>query len=310
MRSHTRIRHGQEEHSNQRPDILMQGPYRMIDNFPCTHDRTLHEEQIRTVQPRPAATEGCNGSVQLAEGCIDIWFLSLAAFPADAESLAVAILSKDERKRATGFYFERQRQCYIRSHAALRLLLGRYLMTAPDAIAMVANTYGRPMLAAPAGDLEFNLSHSGDAVLVGVSLRPLGVDIELVRDIPNFLEIAKRHFAPSEVEELLRLAPEQRCESFYVTWTRKEALVKALGLGLSFPLDAFCTGRQDRPPRLTQVGGAVCDWAIADLVPVPGYKAAMAVRQPNVALRCREVSWSWLLARHEGYARDGARPAK
>jgi 4'-phosphopantetheinyl transferase len=221
------------------------------------------EGQMRTVQTWPAATEGCNGPLELTADRVDCWFVSLAAFPADAESLAVAILSKDERKRAAGFYFERQRQCYIRSHAALRLLLGRYLMTAPDAIAIVADTHGRPMLAARAGDLEFNLSHSGDAVLVGVSLHPLGVDIELVRDVPDFLEIAKRHFAPSEVEELLRLAPEQRCESFYVTWTRKEALVKALGLGLSFPLDAFCTGRQDRP-RLTQVGGAVwSDWTIA-----------------------------------------------
>jgi hypothetical protein len=61
-----------------------------------------------------------------------------------------------------------------------------------------------------------------------------------------------------------------------VTWTRKEAFIKALGLGFSFPLDAFCTGCQDRPPRLTQ-GGAVCsDWTIADLAPVRGYKAAVA----------------------------------
>jgi 4'-phosphopantetheinyl transferase len=249
---------------------------------------------MRTVQTWPAATEGCNGPLQLTADRVDCWFVSLATFPADAESLAAAILSKDERKRARGFYFERQRQYYIRSHAALRLLLGQYLMTA-----IVADIYGRLMLAARAGGLEFNLSHSGDAVLVGVSLHaPLGVDIELVRDVPDFLAIAKRHFAPSEVEELLRLAPEQRCEGFYVTWTRKEALVKALGLGLSFPLDAFCTGRQDRPPRLTQVGGAVCsDWTIADLAPVRGYKAAVAVRQPHVALYCREVSWPWLLAR-------------
>jgi 4'-phosphopantetheinyl transferase len=266
---------------------------------------------MRTVQPWPTATERCNVSIRLTLGCVHCWFVSLAAFPADAEGLAVAILSKDERKRAASFYFERQRQCYIRSHAALRLLLGRYLMTAPDAIAIAADTYGRPTLAARAGGLEFNLSHSGDAVLVGVSLHPLGVDIELVRDVLDLLEIAKSHFGPSEVEELLRLAPEQRCESFYATWTRKEALVKALGLGLSFPLDAFCTGRQDRPPRLTQVGGAVwSDWTIADLVPVPGYKAAMAVRQPNVALHCREASWQWLLVRCGDTANDYCDPTK
>jgi 4'-phosphopantetheinyl transferase len=165
---------------------------------------------MRTVQPWPAATEGCNGRLQLTADRVDCWFVSLATFPADAENLAAAILSKDERKRATGFYFERQRQCHIRSHAALRLLLGQYLMTAPDAIAIFADIYGRPILAARAGGLEFNLSHSGDAVLVGVCLHsPLGVDIELVRDFPDFLAIAKRHFAPREIEELLRLGPAQ-----------------------------------------------------------------------------------------------------
>jgi phosphopantetheinyl transferase len=106
-----------------------------------------------------------------------------------------------------------------------------------------------------------------------------------------------RYFAASEVEGLVSLSPKQRCESFYVTWTRKEALVKALGLGLSFPLDAFCTGRQDCPPRLTQGDVAWSDWTIADLAPGPGYEAAIAVRQPDVALHFREVNWAWLLAR-------------
>jgi 4'-phosphopantetheinyl transferase len=213
--------------------------------------------------------------------------------------MAIAILSKDERKRAAGFYFERERRCYIRSHAALRLLLGRYLTRAPADIALVPDTYGKPELVAACGSgLKFNLSHSGEVALMGVSLHsPLGVDIELVRDIPDFLAIAEHHFAPSEIEQLLRLAPAQRRESFYVTWTRKEAFIKALGLGLSFPLDAFCTGRQDRPPRLTQGSDVCSDWTIVDLAPVWGYKAAMAVHQPNVALRCREMSWPWLLAR-------------
>lgn len=252
---------------------------------------------MRTVQSRPAATKGCNAPVPFTADCLDCWFVSLATFPADAENLAIAILSKDERKRATGFHFDHQRQTYIRSHAALRLLLARYLTIKPDTIDLVADVYGRPTLAAGAGGLEFNLSHSGDAALVGVSLHhALGVDIEMVRDGPDLLAIAKRHFAPIEIRELLRLAPEQRCEGFFVTWTRKEAFIKALGLGLSFPLDAFCTGPQDRPPQLTQEGVIRLDWTIADVAPVRGYKAAVAVNQPNVTVRCREARWPWLLA--------------
>ena len=253
---------------------------------------------MRTIQPCLTTTEECNGPSQLTADRVDCWFVSLATFPSDFESLAAAILSRDERKRARGFRFERQRQYYIRCRAFLRFLLGRYLQTAPDAIAILADIYGRPMLGARDGALAFNLSHSGDIALVGVTLQsPLGVDIELIRDIPDFLAVADRCFAPSEIEQLLRLAPAQRCEGFYMTWTRKEAYIKALGLGMTFPLDAFCTGGQDRPPRLTQ-GGTVCsEWTIADLTLVRGYKAAMAVRQPNVALHCREISWPWLLAR-------------
>ena len=218
-------------------------------------DRVRTDRQIarptikKTVRSWPMPTEGCNGPLQLTADRVDCWFVSLASFPADAESQAVAILSKDEKKRAAGFYFERQRQCYIRSHAALRLLLGRYLMTAPNTVTIVADDYGRPMLAGTAIDLKFNLSHSGDAALVGISLHsPVGVDIELVRDVPDHLAIAQSNFAPSEVKVFLRLAPERRCEGFCVTWTRKEAFVKALGMGLSFPLATFCTGRPDRPP--------------------------------------------------------------
>lgn len=163
---------------------------------------------MKTVRNWPAPTPEGTGPLQLTSDRVDCWFLSLASFPADAESYAVAILSKEEERRAASFYFEHQRQCYIRSRAALRLLLGRYLMTAPEAVAIVAGTHGRPTLAGTS-DLEFNLSHSGDAALVGVSLSaPLGVDLELVRDVPDLRAIAEHHFAPSEIKEFLRLAPE------------------------------------------------------------------------------------------------------
>lgn len=250
-----------------------------------------------TAETWPAATQDYNGPLQPTADRVDCWFVSLATLPADAKSFTAAILSKDERERAWGFQFERDRECYIHSRVALRLLLGRYLRTAPQAVAIFAGSYGRPMLAARANGLQFNLSHSGDALLVGVTLHsPLGIDVELVRDVPDFLTIAKRHFAPSEIAELFRLAPAQRCEGFYVTWTRKEAFIKALGLGLSLPLDAFCTGRQDRPARLTQGDAVSSDWTIADLAPARGYKAAVAVRHPSVTLHCREVGWPWLLA--------------
>jgi hypothetical protein len=72
--------------------------------------------------------------------------------------------------------------------------------------------------------------------------------------------------------------------------------VKALGLGLSYPLDAFCTGPQDAPPRLRPTGGApYSDWTLTDLAPAEGYKGAVAVRSPMIALRSRQAEWPWLL---------------
>jgi 4'-phosphopantetheinyl transferase len=243
----------------------------------------------------PAPVDGA--PTPLASDHVDCWAVALAALPGEAEVAAWGLLAADERARAERFYFEPHRQRYARTHAASRLLIARYLGAAPAALVIAPDAGGRPILPSPAARLHFNLSHSGDVALVAVaSSAPVGVDVEVVRDVPDFAAIARRHFAPTEVEHLLRLAPAEQLAGFYVTWTRKEAFVKALGLGLSHPLDAFCTGRPDRPPDLRHTGGAAySDWTMADLAPAPGYKAAVAVAQPNMAIRCRRAEWPWLL---------------
>jgi 4'-phosphopantetheinyl transferase len=164
-------------------------------------------------------------------------------------------------------------------------------------LAIVPDRHGRPVLADRADRLHFNLSHSGAVALVGVScLGPVGVDVEEVRDMADFVPIARRYFAPGEVETILQLAPPERLGGFFVTWTRKEAYVKALGLGLSFPLDAFSTGHPDRPAHVMDPGGAIHrGWTLADLACASGYRAALAVGHPNAAIVCRQAPWQWLL---------------
>ena len=260
----------------------------------------------------PAATDGQGGATALAPDRVDCWGVSLTDFPAGTEAVAAALLSAEERERAVRFHFERHRTLYIRAHAALRLILARYLGVAAASLRIAPDATGRPVLTAPAGRLHFNLSHSGDAALVAVSRSaPVGIDIEAVREIADFVAIARRHFAPAEVDDLLRLPPQQQRDGFYVTWTRKEAFVKALGLGLSFPLGSFCTGAQDGPPRLTQATGALCsDWSMADLTPADGYKAAVAVQRPGVAVERRDARWPWLLdGLHTATSRDGSADA-
>jgi len=245
----------------------------------------------------PAVAQG-NTPLTLPTDRVDCWAVSLTTLPADEEGMLHTLLSANELECAERFRFERLRARYISRHAALRLLIARYLQASPASLLFVPETNGRPILANPAGRLHFNLSHSGDVALVAVScIAPVGVDVEEVRNITDFAEIARHHFALTEVEDIFRLAVEKRLFAFFVTWTRKEAVVKALGAGLSFPLDAFSTGRPDGSPLL-RLGGTPCtDWTMADLVPSGGHTASVAISHPNVSVRCQRAEWSWLLDR-------------
>jgi 4'-phosphopantetheinyl transferase len=105
-----------------------------------------------------------------------------------------------------------------------------------DAINFCVNAYGKPQLAQPAG-FHFNVSHSGDWVVCAASEVPVGVDIEQINPID--LEVSRRFFSPLEHAQLMELPEERRLERFYELWTLKESFVKAVGMGLSMPLDSF-----------------------------------------------------------------------
>jgi 4'-phosphopantetheinyl transferase len=234
--------------------------------------------------------------IALPSDRVDCWAVALDGVPADAAATMTGLLSADERARAERFRFERHRLMYVNTHAALRLLLARYLHASPKSLAIVLDRNGRPVLADFAR-LHFNLTHSGGIALVAVScVAPVGIDVEQIRDVLDFAAIARRYFASGEFENLLELAPAERLRGFFVTWTRKEAYVKALGLGLSFPLDAFRTGRPDGPAQVTDAGGTVdAHWRLVDLACADAYRAALAVHHQSAAIHCRQAAWSWLL---------------
>jgi 4'-phosphopantetheinyl transferase len=239
-----------------------------------------------------------HGPLTLPTDRVDCWAVSLSLASADIESALRPLLSADELARAERFRFDYLRERYIARHAAVRILLARYLATTPAELIIVPESHGRPVLAEPAGRAYFNLSHSKDVALVGVTcIAPVGVDVEGVRELSDFAEIARRFFEATEIEHLFGLPPEQRQFAFFTTWSRKEAFVKALGLGLSFPLDAFSTGRQDRPPELVLRGKPCPDWTIMDLASSGPYAAAATLASPNVPIRCQRAEWSWLMDR-------------
>ena len=236
------------------------------------------------------------GLDSLTAKVVDCWAVELDGMPGDVEDKADTLLCAEEVTRANRFHAAGHRQAFVASHIALRSILGRYLHTAPSAIAISTGPYGRPFLTKPAFAVHFNLSHSGNVALIAVaSVTEVGIDVEAVRPIPEGLDLARRFFALADIETIETTAPDRRGDAFLTVWTRKEAVAKAVGHGLSLPLDRFSVGPADGPAALTwSDGGSAADWTIADLVPAAGYVGAVAVRDPASIIRCRSAPWPWL----------------
>jgi len=193
---------------------------------------------------------------------------------------ATELLDDAERGRAARFVFDRDRRRFIAAHAWVRLVLGRCLDRAPASLRFAASSHGKPHLVDPPIDVRFNLSHAGERALLALTVGlDVGVDVEEERPI-EILDLARRFFAAAESDTLVALpAPEQHA-AFFRCWTRKEAFVKALGEGLSFPLDAFevSLADEDSPQllRASRAPHALRDWRIRALRMEPGYAAALA----------------------------------
>ena len=194
----------------------------------------------------------------------------------DADLAPLArILSPRECARAARFHFSRDRWRYITARARLRELLARRLDCAPAEVPLDCNAYGKPFV--PAGDLRFNLSHAGDVTLYVLAQgRDVGCDIEWRNEQVAVDDVAARFFAAREVDVLRGLPAAERTAAFFNGWTRKEAFIKALGLGLSVPLDGFEVSLAPGEPAAFVRGGA--GWSIHAFEPLPGLHAAIVAR--------------------------------
>lgn len=163
--------------------------------------------------------------------------------PGDDEAMrAIAVLSPDERARAARFVFERDRVSYIAAHILLRQTLSACADIPAGQWDLVSTPSGKPVLAAhQAGcGLSFNLSHTEGLVACVVGRgTDVGVDVEVVASRNVSVEVAERFFSPAEVAHLRACADGVRDVRFTELWTLKEAYIKAVGTGLSHPLDTF-----------------------------------------------------------------------
>jgi 4'-phosphopantetheinyl transferase len=142
------------------------------------------------------------------------------------------LLDRDERSKADRFRFAADRSRYLAAHIALRNILGRYLQIDPVDIQYRTNEYGKPFVADQ--PVEFSLSHSSDVILIAVTRdRSVGIDVERIRPELDFQPIVDRHFSAREKSELLSMPQSIRYQHFFSLWTRKEAVLKMRGWGLS-----------------------------------------------------------------------------
>ncbi len=207
----------------------------------------------------------------LAPGEVHLWRVPLGNDPQlDA---CRSVLSGEEGVRAARFVFEKDTERFITAHGALRILLSRYIPCAPEAIEFTFGPHGKPRLLSPLTDIRFNLSHSGEMILIAISRgREVGVDVELMNEKIQFEQIASYCFEPRDEWELRIAPPQERVPRFFDMWTRMEARLKADGAG---------------------IGGEIRDarWVARNVSPAQGYAGAVASEGDDWPLAC----WEWSL---------------
>jgi 4'-phosphopantetheinyl transferase len=196
------------------------------------------------------------------------------------------IISGDEQARAGRFVRRRDGRRFLLCRAALRMILGQLLGLRPEDIAFQAGPGGKPELVPGATGavglaLRFNVTHSDDLALIAVCRgREVGVDVERMRSISEAARIVESYFTPSEQAEFIRYAEPDRAAAFLRGWTRKEAILKAKGVGLAGLAKAYETmfGSGALTERFTPASpmARVQEWSLWEAAPRAEYVAALA----------------------------------
>jgi 4'-phosphopantetheinyl transferase len=237
-------------------------------------------------------TSGVRGTIgtigTIAPDEVHVWAWALEPAMADLPA-HIEILDQQERERMQRFHFSPDRTRYAVAHANLRRILGAYLQQPAAGLRFHADGFGKPSLHQneSSSPLHFSLSHCRSIALLAVATgRPVGVDVEEVRPIEA--EVADSHFSASERVQLNRLQGDAWLLGFYRCWTRKEAILKAEGVGLSRPLDSFDVSLlPDETPELLGTRKHFSyPWTLHDLLPSEDTIGAVASAQLQPKLIC------------------------
>ena len=213
---------------------------------------------------------------------LHVWRIPLHGGDDIAMTRARELLSADEIARADRFVIDAPRRRLVLARAALRTILARYTGIDPRDLAFASGPHGKPHL--NHSDLRFNLSHSEHIALLAVTRdTEVGIDIEHIDPRRTTEDIASRFFSSAEQTELANHPGEERRPAFFRCWSRKEAVIKALGEGLACPLDSFDVSLDPHRARLLALRREHADvtvWSMIAIDAHPDYAAAAALIGP------------------------------
>ncbi|HET6378391.1 MAG TPA: 4'-phosphopantetheinyl transferase superfamily protein [Methylocella sp.] len=212
---------------------------------------------------------------------IHLWVLDLGQ-----KTLGPGVLSQEEEARAARFVKALDRERFRAAHQLLRQVLARYLGEPPQALIFGATASGKPFLHAPGrlSPLSFNLAHSAGLGLLALCWeREVGADIEAVTHLEDLPGVAREIMSPAEWQSFQRVPRELAHDVFFGLWTRKEALLKAAGTGLSFNPREIHLGLAPSGAAKVAFQGKI--WSVAPVDAAPGAKAAAAIEGPLPEIR-------------------------
>jgi 4'-phosphopantetheinyl transferase len=203
--------------------------------------------------------------------------------PAEVESALACFLSRDEGARADRFQTSIARSRFVMTRGWLRVVLASALDLEPGQIEFSYGTNGKPALAGThhGSPLSFNVSHSGGYALIGTATaKAIGVDIEQIRPMPRFLDMATDYFSAAEARDVMARPEADRLRAFFRCWTRKEAFMKATGDGLGIALNGFSVSLDDGARGVSMADPADrsgAGWTVCGVSVGPGCEAAIAI---------------------------------
>lgn len=223
-----------------------------------------------TQQSSAARTASC------ATGAVALTVFDLDP-PAVRRQHLATLLDEAERRRATSFKFEIDRRRYEIAHGRLRDVLARRLASNPNALRFRTDDLGKPRIVHPPAVIDFSLSHAGALGLIGIAEGfEVGVDLEPLRPLDDLTGLEEQVFSDEERRLSRDRSERERRDGFLRVWTRKEAVLKACGLGLSLAPSTFTVGLERT--RLRAPDGRVM-W-LRSFVPATGYIAAVCATKP------------------------------